>query len=89
MANLINAREETTDRDGMLAILSDRVDFVDRRVESLVNADEVSEETLIKWLRLQAQLVGQYRQLLKDAHIDDIQDDLELLKEVTNLEGDE
>ncbi len=67
--------------------LATRIDSIDDRVATLMYAEETDERILIRWIRTQGYLAGQYRKLMKDTDIDEIQDDLELLKDVTKVEN--
>jgi hypothetical protein len=74
------------EREEIMTKLATRIDSIDDRVATLMHAEETDERILIRWIRTQGYLAGQYRKLMKDTDIDEIQDDLELLKDVTEVE---
>lgn len=77
-----NGRSE---REEIMSSLAGRIDFVDERIADLVAAENTDEKILIRWIRTQGYLAGQYRKLMKDVDIDEMQDDLELLKDVADV----
>lgn len=79
---------KTSDREQIQQQLADRIDFIDDRIAAVLADDDVDEEVLIRWVRAQGYLAGQYRKLMKDTDIDEMQEELSLLKEVHDLEGE-
>ena len=78
--------ESDTDRKDVLSILEDAIhDVRDRTKEREVETPE-DERMLIKWYRTLGSLSGQYRMLQRDTDIDEMDQQLELLQEATDLE---
>lgn len=80
--------DPSREREEIMTKLATRIDSIDDRVARLMSADETDERVLIRWIRTQGYLAGQYRKLMKDTDIDEIQDDLELLKDVTEVDDE-
>jgi hypothetical protein len=76
--------ESESDREEILAILRNAIrDARDRTKTG--NAETLEEEqVLINWFRTLGYLSGQYRKLQKDSDIEEMEDDLELLREATH-----
>lgn len=80
-----NSHNPSREREEIMTKLATRIDSIDDRVATQMRADETDDRLLIRWIRAQGYLAGQYRKLMKDTDIDEIQDDLELLKDVTEI----
>lgn len=81
-----NTTVSDSSRDEVLSILEASIHDVSDRIESREVTTPEDEQLLIKWYRTLGTLAGQYRKLQKDTDIDEMEEDLELLEEVTNLE---
>ncbi len=69
-----------SDRDRILGILAETIETVERQIDP-DRTETLDEERLqIQWTRTLGYLTGQYRILMKDGDIDEMQGDLELLK---------
>ena len=73
------------DRDAVLAMLDDGIREAHRKVESGRVYDPQNEKVRQGWLRTLGYLAGQYRQLMKDKELEELQREVELLKEAQNL----
>lgn len=69
-----------TDREAMLALLEDGIREAHRKVENGRVYDAENEKVRIKWVRVLAYAVGQYRQLKRDEELDAMKRELEELK---------
>lgn len=82
-------REETEptsfDREDVLETLENAIDDVRERTKSREIETAEDERILISWYRALGSLTGQYRKLRKDADLDEIEENVELLQEVTGL----
>ncbi|WP_336361974.1 hypothetical protein [Halalkalicoccus salilacus] len=81
--------ESDTDREEVLSILEDAIHDVRARTKERAVETPEDERMLIKWYRTLGTLSGQYRMLQRDTDIDEMEADLELLQEVTNLRDQE
>lgn len=80
-----NPEESETDRAEVLSTLKDAIrDVRDRTKEREVETPE-DGQLLIKWYRTLSTLSGQYRMLQRDTDIDEMEVELELLHEATDL----
>lgn len=77
--------ESDTDREEVLSILEDAIHDVRNRTKERAVETPDDERMLIKWYRTLATLSGQYRMLQRDTDIDEMEADLELLQEATDL----
>lgn len=83
------SEDPTTDREEILAILAEQIRDVRDRIAERDDETEGDEHLSIKWIRTLGYLSGQYRKLMKDTDIDEMEEDLELLYRVTDLrDGD-
>lgn len=74
-----------SDRDEILSILEEAIhDVRDRAISHEVETPE-DERLLINWYRTLGSLTGQYRKLRKDRDLDEMEEELELLQEVTDI----
>ncbi len=80
--------ETETGRDAILSTLEETIDDVHKRIQTREVETVEDEQMLIKWHRTLGYLSGQHRKLMKDTDIDEMADELELLREVTGR-GDE
>lgn len=74
------------DREDVLETLEDAIDDVRKRTKSREIKTAEDERILISWYRTLGTLTGQYRKLRKDADLDEIEENVELLQEVTGLQ---
>ncbi|ELY55819.1 MULTISPECIES: hypothetical protein [Natronococcus] len=72
--------DEDTEREQILETLSERIQFIDTHLEEMDLDSKENQELAIKWTRTLGSLAGQYRLLMKDTDIDEMQSDLELLE---------
>ncbi|WP_256686110.1 hypothetical protein [Halococcus qingdaonensis] len=79
-----------SERDAILSILADQIREIDARLDRL--DDEIDPEDLeaqrmqVKWTRTLGYLSGQYRKLMKDTDIDELEEDVELLETVAGMD---
>ncbi|WP_336361922.1 hypothetical protein [Halalkalicoccus salilacus] len=78
--------ELETDREEVLSILKDAIHDVRDRTEEREIETPDDERMLIKWYRTLATLSGQYRMLQRDTDIDEMEAELELLQQASDLE---
>jgi len=72
--------EPDSERDRILTDLAETIETVERQIDP-DGAESLDEQKLqIQWVRTFGHLVGQYRMLMRDDDIDEMQGDLELLK---------
>jgi hypothetical protein len=72
--------ENQTEREEILSILAAQVRSTRERIDDYDVEDHDDEQLLIRWTRTLGYLSGHYRQLMKDTDIDEMEEDLELLK---------
>lgn len=72
---------DPADRDAMLAYLEDAIEEAHRKVDSGRVYDSENEKVRIKWIRGLAYAVGQYRQVLRDKELEELNERLEALEE--------
>ena len=72
---------EPTDREMVLELMADRITEIDGLLDDLdPDPDDPKAQRLqIRWTRTLGYLTGQYRKLLNDEDIDQLQADVELL----------
>ena len=81
-------RAAQTERDEIESILATRIRALNATIED-ADPDSIDEHYLhLRQLRELGHLAGQYRMLLKDTDIDELQDDMELLKESRDVMED-
>ena len=69
-----------SERDRILTLLAETIETVERQIDP-DGAESLDEEKIqIQWVRALGHLSGQYRMLMRDGDIDEMQGDLELLK---------
>lgn len=71
---------DRTDREAILERLAETIDLTHDRIERFEADSHEEQELLIKWIRALGYLSGQYRKLLKDEDLDEMAEELELLK---------
>ena len=77
-----------TERDEIQTILTDQIRALNATIED-ADPDSIDEQHLhLRRIRELGHLAGQYRKLLKDTDIDELQDDMELLKETRDVVED-
>ena len=77
---------DRTDREEVLALLADTIETTHARIEAFEAETHDDQELLIKWIRALGYLSGQYRKLLKDEDLDELEADIDLMKFVTGIE---
>ena len=77
------------DREEVLDLLDDAIREAHRKVESGRVTDAENEKVRVQWVRALGYLAGQYRQLMKDKELEEMQEEIELLKEATGMNYDE
>jgi hypothetical protein len=80
--------ETDTEREEILSILARQIRAIDKRIEEYDIEESADEQTLIKWTRTLGYLSGQYRKLMKDTDIDEMEADLEFLKQAKEVMDD-
>lgn len=79
----------STDRERVLHLLVDTIDSTHGRINDFEAETTEEQELLIKWIRTLGYLSGQYRKLLKDSDLDELQEDVGLLETVAGLSEDD
>ena len=76
--------ENASNREEVLEVLADQIRTVEERIEAIdPDPDDLEAQRLqIKWTRTLGYLAGQYRKLMKDTDIDELEEDVELLNKV-------
>ena len=82
----VGADTEPPSRKEILNLLEDGIREAHRKVENGRVYDEEKERVRQQWIRTLAYTAGQYRQLKNDEDLDELQEDVELLKEVQGIE---
>jgi len=80
--------DPTTERDEIRGLLADNIRALDERIQR-TRAEGLSAETeqlQLKRLRTMAQLARQYRLLARDADVDEMEADVDLLREALSRE---
>lgn len=72
--------EAADDREQLLSILEDGLDEAHRKVESGRVYDPENEKVRQGWLRVLGYLAGQYRQVLNDRDLEEMEERLEALE---------
>lgn len=72
---------DVLERDEMLALLEDGIEEAHRKVKSGRVYDAENEKVRIKWIRTLGYVAGQYRQLIKDRDLEEIEERLEELEQ--------
>ena len=81
--------EPKADRDEMLSLLADRVRALDATIDAH-DPDSLDEEKLqLQRIQTVGSLTNQYRKLLKDTDIDEMEDELEFLQEAVDVREDD
>lgn len=78
---------DRSDRDTMLRILEDGVAEAHRKVDSGRVRDAENEKVRIQWVKALGYLAGQYRQLAKDAELEELADRLAELEDLADTSG--
>lgn len=82
--------DEDSEREVVLSILADQIRDVEDRLDRLdddVDPDDLEAQRLqIKWTRTLEYLSRQYRKLMKDVDIDELEEDVELLETVAGMD---
>ena len=76
------------DRDDVLSSLSETMGVVSERIADSDPETPEEERLLIRWVRTQGYLAGQYRRLKADTDLDEMEDSLELLDRAQAFRGD-
>lgn len=77
------------DREEILAVLDDLIQEAHDKAANGRVRDAENEKVRQGWFRTVGYLAGQYRQLKKDEQLDEMQAELDLLKEVNGLTDDD
>lgn len=86
MSSMQQSGEDQTDREEILSMIHETMeDLHDRILSATVDSME-AEELHLKRVRTLGYLANQYRKLKRDTDIDEMEDDLELLKTVEQME---
>lgn len=73
-------------REDVLRMLEDAMDEAHRKVESGRVRDAENERVRQGWFRVLGYLAGQHRHVLKDKELEEMQEEIELLKEAQGLD---
>lgn len=74
------------EREDILRMLEDAMDEAHRKVESGRVRDAENEKVRQGWFRVLGYLAGQHRQVMNNKDIEELQEEMELLKETQDLE---
>lgn len=77
--------EPTTEREEVLSMLADTMHNLHDEIEAREPMSIDEEELHIKRIRTLGYLSGHYRKLMKDTDIDEMEDELALLQEATDV----
>lgn len=77
-----------TDRDEILARLADTIELTHEQIDAIDAETPEDHELLIKWIRAQGYLAGQYRKLLKDEDLDELRETADLLEAAERRRGE-
>lgn len=77
-----------TDRDEILSILAEQIRSIHHRIDTYEVEGRADEQLLIKWTRTMAYLTGQYRKLIKDTDIDEMEEQLAVIEAAADLKGE-
>jgi hypothetical protein len=80
---------EQSEREEIRTILAKRIRMIDAHLEEMELESPEDQKLAIKWTRTLGSLSGQHRLLTKDADIDEMQDELELLQRAKEVTSDE
>lgn len=78
-----NTTPDHNDREAILALLVDTIETTYERIQAFEAETPEDQELLIKWIRALGYLTGQYRMLLKDEDLDELEETVDLLKDAT------
>jgi len=76
-----NEQDETPGRDEILELLEDGIAEAHEKVTSGRVYNPENEKVRIQWIRALAYASGQYRQLMKDRDLEEMQERLERIEE--------
>jgi len=76
---------EAPERDEIMSLLEDGIREAHRKVDSGRVRDPEREKVRQGWHRTLGYLAGQYRKLKKDEDIEELEEELELVKEASGL----
>lgn len=80
--------EETdqSERDEILSMLAQTIQTIHAQLQTMEwDSSPEDQKLAIKWIRTLGYLTGQYRKLMKDTDIDEMESELGLLKEATEV----
>lgn len=76
----VGTETDQSERDEILSILAQTIQTIHAQLEAMDwDASSENQELAIKWIRALGYLAGQYRKLLKDTDIDEMESELGLL----------
>ena len=78
--------QDVPDRDAVLTRLDEAIQTAHAKVVADDLGEPDDERLQIQWIRALGYLTGQYRQLLKDKDLDEMDADLELIKDAIDLD---
>ncbi|WP_049898909.1 hypothetical protein [Halococcus agarilyticus] len=79
--------DSPSEREAILGILADQIREIDDRLDDEVDPNDLEAQRMqVKWTRTLGYLAGQYRKLMKDTDIDELEEDVELLETVAGLD---
>jgi hypothetical protein len=73
--------EENMDREDVLDLLEDVMEEAHRKAINGRVRDAENEKVRIQWIKAVGYLAGQYRQLVRDKDLEELQAEIEALKE--------
>lgn len=80
---------EAADRREILALLDDLIQEAHDKAANGRVRDAENEKVRQGWFRTVGYLAGQFRQLKKDQDLEEMQEEIELLKEINGLDNDD
>lgn len=81
-----NDSDAVPEREEMLDLLEDGIEEAHRKVENGRVYDAENEKVRIQWIRALGYAVGQYRQLIKDRDLEEMNERLEAIEEQQGID---
>lgn len=87
--NPLEDDEPSSEREAILGILADQIRDINDRLEELEpDPDDMEAQRMqIRWTRTLGYLVGQYRKLMKDTDIDEMEEEMDLIQTVIEMDN--
>lgn len=80
---------DQSERDEILSVLAQTIQAIHAQIEAMEwDESPENQELAIKWIRALGYLAGQYRKLMKDTDIDEMESELSLLEAATEVRNE-